>query len=146
MRARYLIAFTMMLIVSGNSYSYSKDGDCSESDGLCWKERCYNGTCWFAGPADMWIMPPVRYDYEFPGMLIETRATTLQDMASFCAPHPRAMYVFGCAQLYYTYENKPRCNIYIAPDWYLKQNGRSREAVWRHERAHCNAWPADHPQ
>jgi len=44
--------------------------------------------------------PPPYWDHPFAGELIETTATTMDDMANWCAPHPRAYKLNGCAQLY----------------------------------------------
>jgi hypothetical protein len=37
------------------------------------------------------------------------------------------------------------CLIIVAEDEILKDMGFEPDAVFRHERAHCNNWPQSHP-
>jgi hypothetical protein len=91
--------------------------------------------------------PPPIYDKPFEGTLIENIARDMFDMERWCAPHPRAGSLIGCA---FTHENpisgEYRCFIFIAPDFYLKRWNTTAEAARRHEIAHCNGWPNYHPR
>src|SRR5262245_2668562 len=99
------------------------------------------------GENDKKILPPKEYDHPFQGTVVEIIATEIEQMAIACAPNPLAAKAMGCAAKVdrpeYAY---PRCYVFIAPDWYLKKNRVTLDAVRRHEIAHCNGWPQSHPQ
>ena len=84
-------------------------------------------------------LPPVEYDKPFVGTLTESRTKTMQDLADWCAPHPHAERLFGCAR---RFQNSPTervyCQIFTAPDEQLKNYAVTYEAVRRHEIGHCN--------
>ena len=132
MRATYLIAFALTLTTATDIHGAQL--------------QCYNGVCWMAEPDDYRILPPAAFDYDFPGVIIEKTATSKDDMAQWCAPNPKASIAMGCSTWALRMPNSHKtCWIYYAPDWYLQKYKVSQDAVRRHEIAHCNGWPGDHP-
>jgi hypothetical protein len=95
---------------------------------------------------DVYVLPPAEYDKPFNGALVESIAKDMQDMADWCAPHPRAATLMGCAYRVPNLTGEQRCYIYIAPKWYLDKFRVTADAIRRHERAHCLGWPKDHPR
>ena len=84
-------------------------------------------------PAPRWLLPPPQYDHPFDGELIIVTAPDLATLRMACRWDVR-----GCAQLY-----GRSCTVIMPPEiWGDRQD---REAVLRHEIAHCNGWPAHHP-
>jgi hypothetical protein len=79
--------------------------------------------------------------------LVVIVAQSLDEMAELCYPHPRAGKLLGCSfHFFHSVTSKPRCYVYIAPEFWLAHNGVTVEQVRRHELAHCNGWPGDHPR
>jgi hypothetical protein len=85
------------------------------------------------------LAPPPEYDHGFVGVVTVTRVSDRGKMEEICRK-PRAI---GCASHY----TAGGCHIYVLDDETL-----SRLVVpipylliYRHEIAHCNGWPADHP-
>jgi hypothetical protein len=101
-----------------------------------------------SGANDSLILPPAVYDKPFPGRVIENTAVDMDDMAGLCSPNPKAGIAMGCSIHFDdSLTGKPRaCYVYFAPDWYLQRFSVTREAVRRHEIAHCNGWPQSHPR
>src|SRR5262249_25631909 len=87
-------------------------------------------------------MPPAEYDKPYTGELIIRRLTTEQDVRDACPKAFKASQTrfSGC-----TVRKETRCEFYIASDRALKALGMSYALVLRHELAHCNGWPWDHP-
>jgi hypothetical protein len=81
-------------------------------------------------------IPP---DKPFVGDLVETEAQSLEEMADFCSPHPRAGRLLGCNFRYvHSLTGKVRCYVFIAPKFYREQWSVSIGQIRRHELAHCN--------
>ena len=82
--------------------------------------------------------PPARYDHPHPDMLIVDRFTA-NEVHRICAGAGAVMRAGGrivaCAPV-----GVARC-IIIAP-----RSHPQKAALIRHERAHCNGWPANHPR
>lgn len=78
------------------------------------------------------VTPPKRFDHPAVNTLVVER--TPQQIRDLCSEHsPWASGVGACAL------PGKRCII-------LWPKGKARAGLlWRHERAHCNGWPADHP-
>jgi hypothetical protein len=86
------------------------------------------------------LIPPPEYDHPFTGVLTVTRVSGRVNMDQICRK-PRAI---GCAS-YYTVGG---CRIWVLDDYGLEHQLVSPVTylqVYRHEVAHCNGWPADHP-
>ncbi len=90
----------------------------------------------FAGaPLD----PPARFDHEFSGNLTIYRVNRANVQAE-CSDGGRLAVrkdVAGCA-----ISEGNDCTIYLA----MKTRRAPIEAILRHEIAHCNGWPANHPE
>ena len=76
----------------------------------------------------LYLQPPPEYDYPHPGELTVQKADPHK--VHFLCQNPRSS---GCA-----YVRPDHCLVIIA------NIGRDNELI-RHEQAHCNGWPADHP-
>lgn len=75
------------------------------------------------------IEPPRRFDFEpSPPPTIHF----VSDTKVLCAGN-----LFGCSYTYVT-----PCIIILRGDF----SPSVRAAILRHEKAHCNGWPADHPE
>jgi hypothetical protein len=97
--------------------------------------------------------PSAKYDHPYTGELTIERIDSAE---AFGTPE-RCRTVeplrLGCAM---TAGDLSRCRVYIASDSHLKTLypsaevrklfGINYETVLRHELAHCNGWPSDHPQ
>lgn len=96
-------------------------------------------------------MPPSRYDRHYAGYLIPIKVplgkahaacNALARELGHKADHPRMIagrHLYGCA-----YRGDGICHIVYSYDPSGKDKRMERN-VWRHEVAHCNGWPADHP-
>lgn len=98
-----------------------------------------------AGKTDPTWNPPARFDHPYQGKL------TVQRL-------PQKQVVSACAKLFAKYKvaaksslaqrgcsaitSKNSCTMIVIDKTYLKA---TPEAVIRHERGHCNGWPANHP-
>lgn len=92
-----------------------------------------------AGKTDPTWNPPARFDHSYSGKMIVHRLPQAQ-IINVCAKvlGKRSMIQHGCSA-------KPkngRCEIWIVDKTYMSA---TPEAVLRHERGHCNGWPANHP-
>ena len=81
--------------------------------------------------------PPARYDHPHPDMLVIERSPAEVDrICRAIGAHSRAnSRIVACAPI-----GKARCAIVIP------KNHPQKAALIRHERAHCNGWPANHPR
>jgi len=90
------------------------------------------------------ILPPARYDHPYNGEVIATEISNEPRLRKICEgfgsifTQPVAI---ACA---FTLCGK--CFIFSIPDADIKAWGHTLETVLRHERAHCNGWPPDHPR
>jgi hypothetical protein len=85
-------------------------------------------------------LPPAEYDYPYQGQLTLARADA-RTMSAVC-PKTAFPVTLGCA---INYRELNICHIFIAEDEILRAAGWSYKIVFRHERAHCQNWPANHP-
>ena len=82
-------------------------------------------------------LPPIEYDRPYTGKLtveVVTRAQLLATCSSALASS------LGCA-----FPSKDRCHIKLLDEESIRAVGWTVELMLRHERAHCNGWPGDHP-
>ena len=84
-------------------------------------------------------MPPLEFDYPYTGRLTVSRVNPDQMRGRCPLPSPGRVTV-GCAHV-----GRGECEIIIANDEWLKALGWNADVITRHERAHCEGWPADHP-
>jgi len=87
------------------------------------------------------LLPPPQYDHVFMGQLTIKMLTSTEEMSRVCNKPPDTGTI-GCSVHPYSRE---RCTIYLMEDSYLKQRGWNTGDLLRHEIAHCNGWPGDHP-
>jgi hypothetical protein len=94
--------------------------------------------------------PPAEYDKPYEGILMFQRLP-LEQIQKICVPGQ-----IGCAMPISTFNggkqwqinmngNRVACVIFLVPDSYLKEHHQDPKDAIRHETAHCNGWPADHP-
>ena len=83
-------------------------------------------------------LPPVEYDHEYTGKLTVLKEPTYVFIRHVCADTPNPI---ACS--FRTYDSASgetiSCLIMLGPDTW------SDERAMRHEMAHCNGWPGDHP-
>ena len=94
--------------------------------------------------------PPAEYDKPYEGILMFQRLP-LEQIQKICVPGQ-----IGCAMPISTFNggkqwqiningNRVACVIFLVPDSYLKEHHQDPKDAIRHETAHCNGWPGDHP-
>jgi hypothetical protein len=90
--------------------------------------------------------PPARYDHTHPNLLIvETRHSQVPDMCRRLLGHwhfARHGRLHACASIG---DGRSPCLVVLPR---VGANGITkgvRQALLRHERAHCNGWPGHHP-
>ena len=78
--------------------------------------------------------------------------TSVADPAAILVQCPTLKNPVGCAKVA---QDRSWCKIYIVSDEYINSKGSpairtlfgySYQNVLRHEIAHCNGWPSDHPR
>lgn len=74
-------------------------------------------------------LPPPSYDHPFAGKL-ELHGVAIDEIYPHCKPFTG----YACAPI----KAVGTCDIYFVI-------GKLTPDLFRHERAHCNGWPADHP-
>jgi len=87
------------------------------------------------------ILPPPVYDHAFKGQLIE-RHGSLAEVKHYCHTIEgivSSYQALGCAKVY-----GRKCFIMI-PKTGGTVTARLQSQIRRHEIAHCNGWPANHP-
>jgi hypothetical protein len=118
--------------------------------------RCDPPFVWYQGEchpaASPFVPPPAIYDGKYVGRKTINVAKDMKEMADFCYPADQADRVLGCAFRFVDRvtgdARDTRCYIYLAPESYIRTQYRglaTPENVLRHELAHCNGWPGDHP-
>jgi hypothetical protein len=87
------------------------------------------------GPSRADVAPPARHDFSAPNAwVIERTPDQIHELCDRNSPWEQGA---GACALYLG--KKKRCII-------LWPKGKQRSGLlWRHENAHCNGWPADHP-
>jgi hypothetical protein len=83
-------------------------------------------------------LPPVAYDHPVKGPVVVTDYENEAALRAACNIAPPAGYLVGCARA-----GNP-CLILLGPVS-PAFHGLTRNIVLRHEMAHCNGWPGDHP-
>jgi hypothetical protein len=93
-------------------------------------------------------LPPARYDRPYQGKLTVDIYTDPFKLARECYDGAQSTPEFACA---FRYKDNS-CRIIMLTPALLEKYGKmygynlDLDLVWRHEVAHCNGWPADHPQ
>jgi hypothetical protein len=81
------------------------------------------------------LEPPARYDHPYNGQVVE-RVVPAAEVPSLCMPMGADLFGAACSLL----QSNGTCYIVLPSD------GRAPVATFRrHEIAHCNGWPANHP-
>jgi hypothetical protein len=90
--------------------------------------------------ASFWLMgftkPPEQYDHPYKGQLVVQQAP-IKLLRFLCRNAPQGRLAIGC-----TFKLVDACYIYIANS----VNKIMYPQLFRHEQAHCNGWPNNHPQ
>ena len=87
------------------------------------------------------IVPPIEYDYPFPGDLRIARVDSEAAVRIACAGADfKSGYAMACNYRWGWH----RCDVFIAADEVLATVGLTYEVALRHEIGHCNGWPGDH--
>ena len=93
--------------------------------------------------------PPLEYDHPYAGNLTIERVADPEALLVQC---PTLKNAVGCAKFP---QDRSWCKIFIVSDEYINSKsipatrtlfGYSYQNFLRHELAHCNGWPADHPR
>lgn len=83
-------------------------------------------------------IPPAEYDRYYTGQLTIVTSPSIEDLWIHCpGVSSRAI---GCAL-----PGDAKCKIVILDDKLIRAIGSTTGHVLRHEMAHCNGWPSDHP-
>jgi hypothetical protein len=100
----------------------------------------FNKAGWF-DPHGLTLDPPAQYDHPYKGDLTIIR-TAMQHVQEMCPPFQPGVPPVACAtnDIPHTW-----CRIVLAHDDELKAIDWDPQQILRHEMAHCNGWPADHP-
>ena len=81
------------------------------------------------------LEPPARYDHPYNGRVVE-RVVPKAEVPSLCMPMGADLLAAACSL-----ESNGTCSIVLPSD------GRAPVSTFRrHEIAHCNGWPANHPR
>jgi hypothetical protein len=84
------------------------------------------------------VLPPEEYDHPYEGQMWISWKDSAEEVRAACKT-PLAMGL-GCA-----YRIPEGCVIVIARTPVLEAAGVTVTVVMRHETAHCNGWPKEHP-
>jgi hypothetical protein len=94
-------------------------------------------------PTAKFILPPVEYDKHYDGDLTIKIVPDIISLKAACVsgdnPLPAGM-MLACA-----WHNAKSCVIYMVEDRVMREHNWNTGLLLRHEIAHCNGWPADHP-
>jgi hypothetical protein len=97
--------------------------------------------------------PPPDYDVSYKGVLTIERTQTEDEVRKACPSVANEKRALACALVYGADVNRNmpgyKCHIYMVNDSILKEFGAAGAVfafILRHELAHCNGWPADHPK
>ncbi len=83
----------------------------------------------------MFDIPPPQYDYPYKGQLVINYILSQEEINRRC--YSVSMATVGCAFL-----GEGHCTILI----WRGVTEKRMEVLIRHEVAHCNGWPKDHPR
>lgn len=84
-------------------------------------------------------IPPEQYDHFFYGELTITIVASIDELLIQCAP-TAVRRTLGCSLL-----RQGKCRIVLLDDKLIRAANWNTGLILRHEMAHCNGWPADHP-
>lgn len=94
-------------------------------------------------------LPPPEYDKPYNGRLLVIDVETTAEFTGLCGIDPAFIYIASaCAGIGLTakkFGQNVDCVIVLAPETIFARIGATRTLALRHELAHCNGWPADHP-
>jgi hypothetical protein len=102
----------------------------------------------FAGTAAAFTVdpPPARYDRSHPDLVvIETAHNKVRSMCGRLLGHrnfERSGRLHACASIG---DGRSPCIVVLPTAGEGGISKRDRQALFRHERAHCNGWPGHHP-
>jgi hypothetical protein len=90
--------------------------------------------------------PPDEYDHLYVGDVVIVEHGSEAELRAVCGLAPEGTLV-GCAV---RRETSPAggfatCRIHLAPEQIMLAGGLTRNLTLRHEAAHCNGWPGNHP-
>jgi hypothetical protein len=86
-------------------------------------------------------LPPPEYDYPNRRAVVVIEAKSQEDLKKLCRNPSNPKPMAGCADA----GREEYCLIYHAPKEELALARVPLSIVLRHENAHCNGWPNDHP-
>lgn len=101
----------------------------------------------------MTLLPPAQYDHP-PAVPVVEHVLPFEVLQQWCGSFPKVggtrgmgrppagQYFNGCSSTLVV-EGKPMCFVWYLPGSDPRQD--DVQTVIRHERAHCNGWPGDHP-
>jgi hypothetical protein len=96
------------------------------------------GTAQAISPGEhMTMFPPAQYDKPYDGELEIRRFSTEEELRQAC--HDSSIIVCTART------SDGHCHMFIMTDDLLKVKGFNYALALRHELAHCNGWPKDHP-
>jgi hypothetical protein len=78
--------------------------------------------------------PPKRYDYPYRGQLSLYHVSP-NIIGKYCDGDYN---VWACARV----DSPTKCTVYIS----TSVKGKFYKQIYRHELAHCNGWPGNHPK
>lgn len=101
----------------------------------------------YVDPKTVLVRPPAKYDHPYKGDLTITY-TSMKHVKEMCPPVQAGFPPIGCS--YYDgyrpdYPTNTYCKIILAHDEEIRAVGWEPNTIYRHEQAHCNGWPANHP-
>jgi hypothetical protein len=85
------------------------------------------------------LIPPEVYDHEYDKPLELVQVRTEDEVRAACAVPFEWKYAMGCNKRW-SYQ----CKIIMLADDVLRNMGMPPEAIYRHERGHCNGWDGTH--
>jgi hypothetical protein len=89
------------------------------------------------------LVPPAQYDKPYTGRLTVDTVPTQRALAEICPiAAARTPNLIGCAMRAH---DGSHCRIVLVAEGVVVALGSSRARIMRHEIAHCNGWPGDHP-
>jgi hypothetical protein len=89
------------------------------------------------------IIPPPEFDVPYKGELTITVLPTQEEVGRRCNTNPPQARRLGCAA---SSAWRDKCEILIVADKVFKGLDYTKAEIMRHELAHCNGWPGDHPR
>jgi hypothetical protein len=84
------------------------------------------------------VLPPPQYDKPYDGRIIIIHTKSAEEMRQWCG----AFSSVACARFTLRPDVAKTCIIVLATN---AEDAAPIEVITRHERAHCNGWPALHP-